>query len=95
MAESGVELVFVLGHPDYYPRHGFKPAGALGFEAPYPIPDKNVNAWMVQKNCVPVSLIVSVVRLYVQMRSISLSIGENKKNIDNNFFQQSPKSIIR
>ncbi len=49
MSESGVELVFVLGHPDYYPRHGFKPAGALGFEAPYPIPDKNANAWMVQE----------------------------------------------
>ena len=49
LSESGVELVFVLGHPDYYPRHGFKPAGALGFEAPYPIPDKNANAWMVQE----------------------------------------------
>ena len=49
LAESGVDLVFVLGHPDYYPRHGFKPAGALGFEAPYPIPDKNANAWMVQE----------------------------------------------
>ena len=51
LSESGVELVFVLGHPDYYPRHGFKPAGALGFEAPYPIPDKNANAWMVQELC--------------------------------------------
>ena len=49
LSESGVELVFVLGHPDYYPRHGFKPAGALGFEAPYPIPNKNANAWMVQE----------------------------------------------
>jgi len=49
LSESGVELVFVLGHPDYYPRHGFKPAGALGFEAPYPIPDEHANAWMVQE----------------------------------------------
>lgn len=49
LSESGVELVFVLGHPEYYPRHGFKPAGAFGFEAPYPIPDKNANAWMVQE----------------------------------------------
>ena len=49
LSESGVELVFVLGHPDYYPRHGFKPAGALGFEAPYPIPDGHANAWMVQE----------------------------------------------
>ena len=30
LKESGVELVFVLGHPDYYPRSGFLPAGELG-----------------------------------------------------------------
>ena len=47
LTESGVELVFVLGHPEYYPSHGFKTAGALGFEAPYPIPEKNADAWMV------------------------------------------------
>ncbi|MFC1608370.1 GNAT family N-acetyltransferase [Candidatus Latescibacterota bacterium] len=50
LSETGIELVFVLGHPDYYPRHGFKaPAGALGFEAPYHIPEKHENAWMVQE----------------------------------------------
>ncbi len=49
LAQSGVALVFVLGHPEYYPRHGFRPAGALGFEAPYPIPEVNANAWMVQE----------------------------------------------
>ena len=48
LSESGVELVFVLGHPDYYPRHGFEPAGRLGLEAPYPIPEKDAAAWMVQ-----------------------------------------------
>jgi putative acetyltransferase len=48
MSKSGVDLVFVLGHPEYYPRHGFKPALRLGFEAPYPIPDKDEDAWMVQ-----------------------------------------------
>ena len=48
LAEAGVDLVFVLGHPDYYPRHGFVPAGRLGFEAPYPIADENADAWMVQ-----------------------------------------------
>jgi putative acetyltransferase len=46
---SGVELVFVLGHPKYYSRHGFKPAGVLGFEASYPIPDEHADAWMVQE----------------------------------------------
>jgi len=48
LSKSGVDLVFVLGHPEYYPRYGFKPAGHLGFEAPYPIPDKHAGAWMVQ-----------------------------------------------
>ena len=48
LAESGVDLVFVLGHPEYYPRHGFEPAGRFGFEAPYTIADKNAGAWMVQ-----------------------------------------------
>ncbi|CAE7269210.1 yjhQ [Symbiodinium sp. CCMP2592] len=45
---QGTALVFVLGHPTYYPKHGFKPAGALGFEATYPIEEKNADAWMVQ-----------------------------------------------
>lgn len=46
---EGVDLVFVLGHPDYYPRSGFTPAGVRGLEAPYPIPDKDADAWMVQE----------------------------------------------
>lgn len=45
---SGTELVFVLGHPTYYPRCGFAPAGEQGFEAPYPIPEEHSAAWMVQ-----------------------------------------------
>lgn len=48
LKDAGVELVFVLGHPDYYPRYGFTPAGVLGFEAPYPIPEEHAGAWMVQ-----------------------------------------------
>jgi len=48
LSESGVDLVFVLGDPEYYSRHGFQPAGHLGFEAPYPIPEKWTEAWMVQ-----------------------------------------------
>ena len=44
---SRVDLVFVLGHPAYYPRCGFSPAGQFGFEAPYPIEEKNAAAWMV------------------------------------------------
>ena len=48
LSKSGIDLVFVLGHTTYYPRHGFKPAANLGFEPSYPIPEKNVDAWMVQ-----------------------------------------------
>ena len=48
LSKQGVDLVFVLGHPTYYPRYGFTPAGRLGFEAPYPITEKDANAWMVQ-----------------------------------------------
>ena len=43
-----VALVFVLGHPDYYPRSGFEPAGAHGISAPYPIPERHAAAWMVK-----------------------------------------------
>lgn len=49
LSNAGVHLVFVLGHPSYYPRFGFRPAGVIGFEATYPIPDKNADAWMVQE----------------------------------------------
>ena len=46
-ATRHVSAVFVLGHPGYYPKHGFTPAGALGFDAPYPIQAENAGAWMV------------------------------------------------
>jgi putative acetyltransferase len=46
LGESGVELVFVLGHPGYYPRYGFEPASSLGLAAPYPISPED--AWMVR-----------------------------------------------
>lgn len=52
MAEArrmGTQLVFVLGHPTYYPRLGFEPAFPHGFEAPYPIPAKDRDAWMVKE----------------------------------------------
>ena len=48
LSDSHVDLVFVLGHPTYYPKHGFEPAGRLGLDAPYPIPEKDAEAWMVQ-----------------------------------------------
>jgi predicted N-acetyltransferase YhbS len=47
LEESGVDLVFVLGYPDYYSRFGFRPAGVQGLQATYPIPPQNADAWMV------------------------------------------------
>lgn len=47
LKERGTELLFVLGHPTYYPRCGFVPAGAKGFKAPYPIPEEHAAAWMI------------------------------------------------
>ena len=47
LSKSGVALVFVVGHPKYYPRHGFTPEAKLGFETSYPIPVEHADAWMV------------------------------------------------
>ena len=47
LADDGVGLVLVLGHPGYYPRFGFQPAGVEGIHAPYPIEPRNADAWMV------------------------------------------------
>lgn len=47
LARDGVDLVFVLGHPSYYPRHGFVPAIPHGLVAPYPIEPEA--AWMVRE----------------------------------------------
>ena len=49
LSDAGVDLVFVLGHPAYYPRFGFFEAGIKGFEAPYPIPEKHAAAWMMRE----------------------------------------------
>ena len=44
---SGVQLVFVLGHPGYYMKHGFQAAGPVGLAAPHTIPPEHADAWMV------------------------------------------------
>ncbi len=49
LQEDGVELVFVLGHADYYPRFGFTPANAYGIEPPFPVPPEHADAWMVRE----------------------------------------------
>ena len=47
LADSGTDLVFVLGHPEYYPRFGFRPAGVDNLNAPFPVPPEHAGAWMV------------------------------------------------
>ncbi len=44
-----VGLVFVLGHIDYYPRAGFRPALPFSLAAPYPIDSAMADAWMVRE----------------------------------------------
>jgi putative acetyltransferase len=46
LAASGMQLLFVLGHPAYYTRCGFTPAVPYGLRAPYPIVPEE--AWMVR-----------------------------------------------
>lgn len=49
LREMGSNLVFVLGHKEYYPKYGFLPqATRLGYPAPYPVPDELGDYWMVQ-----------------------------------------------
>ena len=48
LSKIGVDLVFLLGHIDYYPRFGFTPALKLGFQPTYPIPSEVADAWMVK-----------------------------------------------
>lgn len=50
LRERDTTLVFVLGHPEYYPKFGFVPdATAQGFAPPYPIAEEHRNAWMAIK----------------------------------------------
>lgn len=42
--ELGFKSVIVLGHSEYYPRFGFKPASIWGIKAPFEVPDKNFMA---------------------------------------------------
>ncbi|UCC58042.1 MAG: N-acetyltransferase [Candidatus Bathyarchaeum sp.] len=47
LSKIGVDLIFVIGHPEYYPRFGFTPALKLGFQPTYPLPHEVADAWMV------------------------------------------------
>jgi putative acetyltransferase len=36
----GTRAVVVVGHPEYYPRFGFRPASLFGLRCEYPVPDE-------------------------------------------------------
>jgi putative acetyltransferase len=38
--QLGHDVVVVVGHPDFYPRFGFLPAGAKGLRCQYEVPDE-------------------------------------------------------
>lgn len=42
--ELGYRSVIVLGHSDYYPRFGYKPASRWGIKAPFEVPNENFMA---------------------------------------------------
>jgi putative acetyltransferase len=39
LKDSGWPFIIVIGHPDFYPRFGFKPAGALGITCEWDVPE--------------------------------------------------------
>jgi len=44
MRIMGHDIIFLVGHPEYYPRFGFTRAGRMGFRCEFDVPDK---AWML------------------------------------------------
>ena len=40
LRESGCPFIVVLGHPDYYPRFGFRPASGYAIDCPWHVPDE-------------------------------------------------------
>jgi putative acetyltransferase len=39
LKDAGLPFIIVLGHPNYYPRFGFKPAGIFGIKCEWDVPD--------------------------------------------------------
>jgi len=69
LTQSDVQLVFVTGSPQYYSRHAFRPASTVGFEPPYPMPDKYPDAWMVRELC-PEAIVTNSPAQFMSAKSI-------------------------
>lgn len=48
--ELGFQSVVLLGHQDYYPKFGYKPAGKYGIKIPFDAPEENCLAIELTKN---------------------------------------------
>ncbi|MEM7369442.1 MAG: N-acetyltransferase [Bacteroidota bacterium] len=42
--KMGFTSVILLGHPEYYPRFGYRPASSFGISLPFEVPDENCMA---------------------------------------------------
>jgi putative acetyltransferase len=40
LRDRGCSIIVVLGHPEYYPRFGFKPASGFGLRCEWDVPDQ-------------------------------------------------------
>ncbi|WP_071394222.1 GNAT family N-acetyltransferase [Bacillus tuaregi] len=48
--ELGYKSVIVLGHPEYYPKFGFKKASIWGIKSPFEVPDEAFMALELSEN---------------------------------------------
>ncbi|MDM5227383.1 N-acetyltransferase [Cytobacillus sp. NJ13] len=48
--EAGYQSAIVLGHKDYYPKFGFKPASLWNIQAPFEVPDEVFMALELTEN---------------------------------------------
>lgn len=56
--DLGYEYSIVLGHPQYYPKTGYRPASVYGIKAPFEIPDENFMAIKLIPTAAPVNGII-------------------------------------
>lgn len=51
LRERKVPAIVLLGHPEYYPRFGFRPASEFGIRYGYRVPDEAFMAIELQEGC--------------------------------------------
>ena len=65
--EEGYKSVIVLGHPEYYPKFGYKPATNWGVKAPFDVPNESFMAIeLVKEGLVGVSGIVEYAKEFFE-----------------------------